>query len=411
MDKCAVCCVEYWLRILLSNRNHLLQILPMNTLTARAFFGFLLPLLFLLPSNLWANMANPVQEGDVIGEPSGMLDSITVLYEYLWIDMTPIGAGERYGRVSVDYTIVNNGTERTIPLVFLPGAMEVRYPNSGGSNHPDTTFMIEVALDDNPVSISGTLANVDSLPTEWRIPSTTPGLNGSDPVRYEAQNEGMIQFMLRIPSGQHVVRVRYRAAPTSNSSKRITKLWQFAYILAPARQWAGFGTLETVVTVPDGWEVAVTPAMTLSENFWWKGKWEGIPSDAITISFAMPTPGWLSYLDNGLPIIASLLGIALCWSIGKRVGKWLVRTKRTPGWSVPMALLAGAGWALLVLMAMLLASSIVSNTLGHQLARGYGYGSAIALVLIYMPGTFLVGTLLTVIAAYRGTKQMKGTIQ
>lgn len=383
----------------------------MTTSNIRAFFfRVLLSLLWFLPSNLWANMASPVQEGDVIGEPSGMLDSITVLQEHLEIDMTPIWGGQPYGRVNVDYTIMNAGSERTIPLVFLPGAIEVRYPTNGNGSHPDTTFMIEVTLDGTPIPISGAFANTDSLPAGWRIPSVTPGLNGSDSVGYKAQNEGMVRFILRIPSGQHIIRVHYHAAPTSNSSNRTTKLWQFAYILAPARQWDGFGTLEAVVIVPDGWEVAITPAMTF-ENFLWKGKWEDIPSDAIAISFAMPTPSWLPYLDNGLPIIALLLGIVLCWMVGKRVGKWLVRTNKVPGWSIPFALLAGAGSALLVLVAMLLASSIVSGELGHQLARGYGYGSAIALVLIYMPGTFLVGTLLTVIAAYRGSKQMKGTIQ
>ena len=45
-------------------------------------------------------MANHVQAGDVIGEPSGILDSITVLNEHLQIDMTPLGTGERYGWVS-----------------------------------------------------------------------------------------------------------------------------------------------------------------------------------------------------------------------------------------------------------------------------------------------------------------------
>lgn len=379
----------------------------MRLSTVHAFFcGFLL-LTVLSSTSLRANMANPVQAGDVIGEPSGILDSITVLNEHLQIDMTPLGTGERYGWVSAEYTIANNGAERTLPLVFLPGAMEVRYATNGNQSVPDTAFTMEVTLDGNPVPIALAFTQTDSLPPQWRIPSRTPGLNGSDSVRYEARNEGVIRFTLQIPSGQHIVRVRYRAQPTSNSSGgRITKLWQFAYVLAPARQWGGFGTLDATVTVPTGWEVATTPTMARSGDQL-KGKWQGIPADAIAISVAMPTPGYLPYLDNGLPILASLLGITLCWIVGSRVGKWLVRTNRTPGWSIPFALLSGAAWALLVLVGMLLASSIVSNALGSQLARGYGYGSAIALVIVYMPSAFLVGTLLTVMAAYSSSKQAK----
>lgn len=370
------------------------------------FCGFLL-LTLIVPTSLRANMANPVQAGDVVGEPSAMLDSITVLYESLRIDMTPIGAGERYGWVSAEYTIVNNGSERTIPLLFLPGAMGVRYATNGNQSVPDTTFTIQVTMDGNPVPIAVAFTQTDSLPPQWRIPTATPGLNGNDSIRYEARNEGVIRFTLQIPSGQHIVRVRYQAQPTSNSSGgRMAKLWQFAYVLAPARQWGGFGTLEAVVAAPTGWEVSTTPAMTVSESGW-KGTWQGVPADAISISFAMPAPSYLRYLDDGLPIVASLLGIALCWMVGKRTGKWLVQSNKTPGWSVPVALLAGAGWALLVLGTMLLASSIVSNQLGNQLARGYGYGSAIALVLVYMPGAFLAGTLLTVIAAYRGSRQAR----
>lgn len=264
---------------------------------------------------------------------------------------------------------------------------------------------MEVTLDGQPVAITVAFAPTDSLPAEWRVPGSTPSLNGSDSVRYVARNEGVIRFTLRIPSGQHIVRVRYRAEPTSNSSGgRATKLWQFAYVLAPARQWDGFGTLEATVTVPSGWEATATPSMARKEDSL-TGTWQGIPADAIALSFAMPSPTYLPYLENGLPILASLLGIFFCWVVGSRVGRWLVRTKKTPSWSVPFALLAGGAWALLVLGGMLLASSIVQNELGNQLARGYGYGSAIALILLYMPGAFLAGTLLTVVAAYRAAKR------
>lgn len=366
------------------------------------FFSFLLASTLLVPAMLRANMANPVQAGDVIGEPSGMLDSIAVRQEHLAIDLTPIGTGERYGWVTAEYTIVNNGAERTLPLVFLPGAIEVRYSTNGNGTH-DTTFTIEITIDGRPVQVAGAFAEADSLPPQWRVPASTPGLNNGDSVTYETRNEGVIRFTLPIPSGQHLVHVRYRATPTANSWNRATKLWQFAYILAPARQWDQFGTLQATVTLPAGWESAITPAMTLSGNQW-SGSWQGIPSDAIAISFAMPTPSWLAYVEHGLPIAAVLLGITLCWMVGKRTGRWLARTNRTPGWSIPFALLAGGTWALLVLGAELLSGSIVRDALGNQIARGYGYGLAIVLMLIYMPGAFLVGTLLTVVAAYRGSK-------
>ena len=91
--------------------------------------GFLAAALlsFSLPAR--ANMANPVQAGDPIGEPGGDLRSVYIERETLTIDLRPLRTVTTHGDekpalvVEAVYRVNNRGATVTTDLVFVANAL------------------------------------------------------------------------------------------------------------------------------------------------------------------------------------------------------------------------------------------------------------------------------------------------
>ena len=58
-----------------------------------------------------------------------------------------------------------------------------------------------------------------------------------------------------------------------------TITWQFAYVLAPARAWGGFGGLDVEVLLPHGWRAAYTPDL-LRNGDMLRRNFDVVPADA-----------------------------------------------------------------------------------------------------------------------------------
>jgi hypothetical protein len=96
---------------------------------------------------------------------------------------------------------------------------------------------------------------------------------------------------------------------------------QFAYILAPARAWAGFGGLDVTVHVPEEWTVVSTPGLQRDGGVL-RGTFTDVPADAIALTLRPPVASGydgVKYGAWGLFAIVGLGGLGLCrrWERGK----------------------------------------------------------------------------------------------
>ena len=346
----------------------------------------LAPLLLLLAAApALANMANPVQPGTPTGEPAAALEGLRIAREVLTLDLRPLGRGREVGLVEALYRVVNEGPARAVPLDFLALGDDVR--------------AAEVWVDERPVEAR----RVDTLavPALWRIADSTPGLDGG-PAPYEADETlgtpRGLRFEARIPPGQHTVRVRYRVRLGSyDSGDHPNRVWQLAYSLAPARLWAGFGQLDVVVAVPEGWEAKASVPLR-REGSRLVGRFSGVPGDVLAVSTRAPAPalvGPLKALALGLPVVWVLL-------VGWVSGRLVARTSRGAPLALPGALIGG----------VLAAASFVGFwATAHDLgdSSAYGYGAMLGAVLVLGPVVLLGGIALTQAVAWATLRRSRAS--
>jgi hypothetical protein len=91
-----------------------------------------------------------------------------------------------------------------------------------------------------------------------------------------------------IPVGESVLAVKYHAEPQQYRSGGYTdnlNSFQFAYVLAPARAWDGFGGLSVSVRLPNCWQAASRPGLArVGDEL--RGSFESVPADALALTVA-----------------------------------------------------------------------------------------------------------------------------
>jgi len=245
-----------------------------------------------------ANAGPPIyQGGQIVAEPSG-LEGIAITHETLHIDMRWLSLHAAIRNpitVSVAYSIANHGSQREVALIFASGA-------------PDASDF-SVTLDGQPIAARREMSV--TVPAEWLPPATTPGLEDNhellylDPPPEAYSNTAVVSwhhypespirslaatyaFTVTIPAGESVLAVQYHAEPQQylgSGYVRTLHSYQFAYVLAPARAWDGFGTLDVTVSLPICWEAASRPALTRSGDVL-HGSFDGVPADALALTVA-----------------------------------------------------------------------------------------------------------------------------
>ena len=263
---------------------------------------------FFAASHAEANAGPPYYtDGQVAAEPSG-LEGIAIVHETLDIDMRQLHPNPRKKYddtdspgirnpidVSVAYSITNRGPTRELALVFASGA-----PSTAG---------FSVLLDGQPVAAQPAISV--TLPAEWLPPATTPGLDSADllyldPPQQMRTDAGAVvdwrhypsssarsttstyAFTVTIPTGNSALAVQYRAEPQQHRSGGYTdnlNSYQFAYVLAPARAWDGFGGLDVTVRLPACWLAASRPGLTrVGDEL--RGSFDAVPADALALTVA-----------------------------------------------------------------------------------------------------------------------------
>lgn len=280
-----------------------------------------------------ANFGPPWIGGRVVAEPDGM-KGVRVLHEALVLDLRPVAGGE-FAHVEATYRFRNDGPARQLELLFATGANEI----AG----------FAVVLDGTPVPSAP--RDVGELPKSWQPPPYTPTVDGYV-LEYDQKLGGKdlktIGFTLAVSPGEHTARVTYRAPATKNLLGYPIAYQQFAYVLAPARSWDGFGKLAVTVHVPEGWTAASEPALT-REGDTLRGNFDGIPADAIALT--LKAPFGRSYPVIVLSVVFALLCVATvwwAWRIGRAQGRTRSLTRIIGigiAFGVGAHLLLVAGWA------------------------------------------------------------------
>jgi len=333
-----------------------------------------------------ANVGPPTWGGQLAGEPPGIRD-IAIEHEELSIDLQRLRDDGR-ATVSVRYHLDNRAAEQALDLVFASGTGSIDE--------------LQVTLDGASVP---TQAHAGALPASWLPPATTP-LPGGGEVRYDLPRPGVPQgFSLTVPPGRHALAISYAASVLLHHHDDPTVLRQFAYVLAPARSWAGFGGLDVTVRVPAGWAAAVRPALA-REGDTLHGAFPGVPADALAMTVHAPTAMFwvLRYATAALFLAVVLGGGVLVGRAAARRQRWrsaAYSAQRGP--SLGRALAAGAAWSVAVFVAGLIAVFAPELALAAGQADRLGYLDLFLICLLVPVAlcVFPIGAVVAYIAARR----------
>jgi hypothetical protein len=209
--------------------------------------------------------------------------------------------------------------------------------------------------------------------------------------------------------------VSYAAEAAINRRGRPTVYRQFAYVLAPARTWAGFGGLDVVVHLPEGWHAACTPPLRRQGDTL-TGSFSDLPADALALTLQAPA-GWayqpLVSASLGLLILVGVGGPVFCWWAGRAKGRSLARSTPggRPGWlrrlAWPRSLGVGVLWGGAILASGVFAISGPDLALPAGQVSIYGYGRIIAAFgvvcfgLLAVPVGFVIAQVTAVVVRAR----------
>lgn len=285
----------------------------------------------------WPNAAPPWQSGDTSGEPNGLRD-VAIERETLTIDLRPLADGGS-AIIEAVYRLHNRGAAVNTDLVFISGSP------LGSDNG--------VWLDDQPVP--SRKAEAPKEPAAWLPPKTTPGVGDrTTPLSYYADGtpQESLFFALTLSPGSHTLRVRYLTRVTAYSLDAPTRYWQFAYVLAPAREWGGFGGLDVTVHVPPGWHAAAEPSLQRDGDRL-AGSFDSLPADHLALTTQMPWKDNRGAWDGVWRGVA-LGGLVVCPLLGLFAGRRLGQAGRSSAWAWLVSLTVALFWAaLLALLTMI----------------------------------------------------------
>jgi hypothetical protein len=344
-------------------------------------------------ANIFANMAAPSQGGNSLGEPNGV-KNISILHEDLSIDFTnladeTISFRERNIRVEARYEIDTPINVQNLELVFVIA-----------SGLKDFKFF----LDDVEVKTELIDNSLFNARTTWKIPNETP-YEGKN-IMYNPYNGNMksAKFTLNLPKGKHILKATYNANPTVNQAHGRTKAWQFAYSLAPARDWKSFGGLNLQIKIPTDWKFFSNLKLEQNENVL-SGKFNEIPADFFATTTQLPEPENYNSVSDFyfnltvlMLVLFPLLIVGLAFWIGYKLKN---------GWAY--GFLAGILWAVSIASVGYLSLYEADKLIppGQYASYGYGDGIGILLLIILVPVVCIIGILLWVGAYFMARKIRK----
>ncbi|MBI4853982.1 MAG: hypothetical protein HY819_19465 [Acidobacteria bacterium] len=357
------------------------------------FFIFLFAI-FSLDTTQASRPFNPFLAGNSIGEPTIDLGSVVVEGETLNIDLRELvnfkrsqmieftsEYSPRLAFIETLYKIRNDKAPQNITLTFFGDIMSFT-PNTKSG----------VWLNDQAVVMENFDPTEKDLPINWGIPNFTPSVNGNWRIPYRPLIKSpIVKFNLEVPTGTHTLKVAYFAQPSTYLQGEETIPWQFVYVLTPARDWVGFSNLDTTIYIPKGWQFSSNVKLT-AEGEMLKGSWQSLPANSLSLTIQIPSPNFFK-----LGILAWLIGLALCLSLGNLTGKLLRRYKKSLVLAMPISFILGIIWVLLVFFLVSYDQNHLKFLVGeNQLARPNNSFVKIA----SLPFAFTLGVALTQITAF-----------
>lgn len=336
--------------------------------------------------SVFANVAAPSQGGNLAGEPTG-LEKIFITRERLTIDFRPLGQlqsamDKRNISVEAVYEVENMGEAINQTLVFATGAR----------NAED----FKIWIDDRQIERTEIVEG--NLPVSWQAPKETPWKDGRQLMYAPSRNLSRgIRFQMNIPPGRHQIKASYQSEAAVYAALEPLKAWQFAYILAPAREWAGFGNLDVTVYLPEKWEAVTAPELQREADVL-RGSFTGIPADALAITARAPLPKNYRTIQTvgdvafwAILIAFPLLIIFYAWRRGDKLKLWWL-------WGIALNIL----WSALIFAAGMLVFYGANYTIPDAQYSTYGYGDPFAFlfVLFVSAAALVVGTGLWMLIVY-----------
>lgn len=336
-------------------------------------------------------MAAPSQGGQTLTEPSGV-KNIDILKEDLNIDLTQLGdekltLRDRFINVEAIYQIDNPSDIEKLELVFVIVSDAKNF---------------QFFLDDKEIN-SAPIDNKEFADrNSWKKPDKTPYENRD--LMYNPNNGNLksAKFTFNLTKGKHALKAKYKAEPTVFKDVGVMKGWQFAYSLAPAKDWKSFGGLSLNIKIPQNWKffsnlVFEQNGETLTGNF------NEIPADFLAITTQSPIPNSYNTWTNitSILFLLSLFGIPVLIII---LAIWKgIHWKNSWAYGI----LVGVIWALLVGIIGFLGESLPKGMIPESQYASYGYGDVFStfFLVLLMPVTLVIGIILWVVSIWLASKR------
>lgn len=332
----------------------------------------------------FANMAAPFSRGEVRAEPAGIAD-VAILHEDLFIDLRPLSGGNRLVAVSATYRLDNRAGDKHLDLVFASGARDLTN--------------IRVTLDGATVPTRSRRGV--ATPRTWDPPARTPLPDGRGSLPYEVDprdDSGGFALDFDCARGAHQLAITYLAEAGSWHTGDPTVVRQFAYVLAPARAWAGFGGLDVAIHVPHGWRAASEPPLT-REGDVLHGTFPSVPADALAVAIQAPANAF--YVVRALALAALAIITVGGWRFIRHRALAHLRDGARPSRLGVAAL--GLAWSGLFFVAGCLAIRAPDWVLPDDSVSDYGYGAPMAFLAVM--GASPVLFVLAILLALRAPRQ------
>jgi hypothetical protein len=350
----------------------------------------------------------PRWRGDVTTEPWGIKE-VVITHEQLTIDLRPLTDGDPV-RVDVTYHLDNAGASKKLDLLFVSGEVGISEFEAR---------LGERLLESQPLSREDLRRHWDRFPKEWEPPQHLLGIKEDGnycPVHDWRSQAVPMAFQLELPPGSSTLNVRYRARASGAAEMGSpTVTWQFAYVLAPAREWGGFGRLDVTAYVPAGWDARSAPDLEHEEGVL-RGTFTGLPADTLMVAVRAPAPANLqqmTYIYFALGGLTLPGGGAFCWLVARYLGRFLARRNISiPGRPfafalciAPFAVVLPLLWAAMIVVAEReVARGVVATFHGQE--SPYFYLSSFFPAfccgnMIFIPLVLLIGLAITLKSAAR----------
>ncbi|MDO8670784.1 MAG: hypothetical protein Q7O66_05055 [Dehalococcoidia bacterium] len=213
---------------------------------------------------------------------------------------------------------------------------------SGKDVSLDLTFIasqsgaLVVSLDGTPLVVRE--SPTDGLPKEWvAITSGIDPLTGQDydlggPLD-SREGSRAFSFRLQLPAGKSgTLDARYTARLGFDRDRYSYNVHHLAYVLGPAKNWAGFGTLDVSVIVPSRYVLASSPSLNKISNSngaaRYGGTFQGIPGELLRLSTVASAASASSDWETGKTVLAFVIPLAVALIMCLVYGYLFSRLKR-----------------------------------------------------------------------------------